>query len=163
MAGHTHIPNLIDEFEIIPDNKWCQKNVTEEDILPTSQASLCALQDQDIDIRPRFWDSLSKQWILLDTGAQVSVTMPGPHDQVDPSVILETVDGSRMPYYGKKQFSFQLGRKQYHQELKVTNTTETILGMDFIKANKIPFFSYSDEPLKNNNTSSPLAKSFCSL
>ena len=88
---------------------------------------MAAVQAEDIDVRPRFWDKIAQQWVLVDTGAQVSVTFPSPTDKVDPTVMLETVDGSKMPSYGNKQAVFRLGRKEYHQPLVITNTNETIL------------------------------------
>ena len=59
-----------------------------------------AISNPEVDIRPRFYDNLSKQYILVDTGAQVSCCPPSPSDKIDPTVILETVDGSKMPCYG---------------------------------------------------------------
>ena len=86
-----------------------------------------------MDIRPRFWDKVANEWVLVDTGAQVSATKKRPGDIIDPDIQLETVDGSKMPCYGKQNRTFRLGRKEYHQELYISNTNETILGMDFIK------------------------------
>ena len=85
--------------------------------------------DAEVDIRPRFFDPLTKQWVLLDTGAQVSCVAPSPDDVPDPHLALETVDGSLMPCYGKKKLSFQIGRKTFHQTVYITNTSETILGI----------------------------------
>ena len=112
--------------------------MSENEVVPSHQA-LAALQTEDVDIRPRFWDKLADQWVLVDTGAQVSVCAPGANDKIDPRVTLETVDGSKMPSYGSKDATFRLGRKEYHQKLIITNTNETILGMDFVKANKLEF------------------------
>ena len=90
--------------------------MSENEVVPSHQA-LAALQTEDVDIRPRFWDKLSDQWVLVDTGAQVSVCAPGANDKIDPRVTLETVDGSKMPSYGSKDATFRLGRKEYHQKL----------------------------------------------
>ena len=92
-----------------------------------------------MDIRPRYFDKAAKKWYLLDTGAQVSCCPPSPEDRLDPSVLLEAVDGSKMPCYGKKQLSIQIGRKMYHQTVFITNTSETILGMDFVLKNRMDF------------------------
>ena len=142
LAGQTFIPETIDEFEYISDSITSGAKIeipmSEENVIPPHQA-LATLQSEDVDIRPRFWDKPSQQWVLVDTGAQVSVCAPGPNDKIDPRVSLETVDGSKMPSYGSKQATFRLGRKEYHQRLVITNTNETILGMDFIKPNQMEF------------------------
>ena len=75
----------------------------------------------------------------MDTGAQVSCCPVTSGDTLDPSLSLETVDGSKMPCYGKKEFSFRIGRKTYHQTVYITNTSETILGMDFIMPHRMEF------------------------
>ena len=82
---------------------------------------------------------MSKTWSLLDTGAQVSCCPPSSSDTLDPSIVLEAVDGSKMPCYGTKVISLRIGRKTYHQKVYITNTSEQILGMDFIYPNKIDF------------------------
>ena len=131
IAGQTYIPDTIDDFESVSEHKSgaININVTEDDILETHHA-LAAVQAEDIDVRPRFWDKIAQQWVLVDTGAQVSVTFPSPADKVDPRVMLEMVDGSKMPSYGTKQAVFKLGRKEYHQPLVITTTNETILGIE---------------------------------
>ena len=116
-AGQIH-EDITDKLSSnITDSKWCpnESKITEDDIIPSHQASLYALQNHDIDIRPRFYDNLSQSWHLLDTGAQVSCVPPSKDDTIDPSIKLETVDGSLMPCYGKKEISFRIGRKTYHQ------------------------------------------------
>ena len=97
----------------ISDAKWSQSILKSEDVIPAHQAASFSAKD-DLDIRPRYFDPLSKTWSLIDTGAQVSCCPPSPGDTVDKSLQLETVDGSKMPCYGKKTFSFRIGRKTYH-------------------------------------------------
>ena len=125
-----------------PEIKLCQNSeyqITETDIIPAHQASMYAIQNEDVDVRPRFFDHLSGLWVLLDTGAQACCLPKGPGDVVDPTLALETVDGSRMPCYGKKDMEFRMGRKTYKMPVYITNTTEPILGMDFIKKYKLDF------------------------
>ena len=140
LAGEPYIPESIDEIINVSDDKWCpQNNITPADIIPSHQALSAIQNKEDVDIRPRFFDADNDRWVLVDTGAAVSVTPPSPDDKPDPNIMLETVDGSLMPAYGKKETVFKLGRKTYHQTLIVTNTSETILGMDFIKQYKMDF------------------------
>ena len=69
---------------------------------------------------------------LVDTGAQVSCCPPTEGDTLDPTISLEAVDGSLMPCYGTKMITLKIGRKTYTQKVYITNTSEQILGMDFI-------------------------------
>ena len=111
--------------------------MTAENVVPTHQIG--SIDDPNVDIRPRFWCKLSNCWVLLDTGAQVSCCPPAPGDEPDPNLLVEAVDGSLMTCYGRKMQDFQIGRKTYHQQMTITNTTEVILGMDFIKRYRIDF------------------------
>ena len=55
-------------------------NKNENVIAPQEIAS--AVADASVDIRPRIFDGASKEFILLDTGSQVSTTKPGPNDVI---------------------------------------------------------------------------------
>ena len=81
-------------------------------MIPTEEVA-AAMSDEEFDIRPRDWDHISQQWMLVDTGSQVSVIAPSATDTVNPRLRLETVDGSHLPCYGKKAINVRLGRKQY--------------------------------------------------
>ena len=67
----------------------------------------------------------------------MSCLKPSPSDVVNPRLRLETVDGSEIPCYGKKNYSIRIGRKEYHIDAVISKTTDAILGMDFIKKYKI--------------------------
>ena len=86
-----------------------------------------------VDIRPRVFDGISQRWCLVDTGSEVSCLPPEPGDAPRPDILLETVDGSKLKCYGKKSFNLRLNRKQYSIEAAVSDTTDIILGMDFIE------------------------------
>ena len=141
-------PNIqdTDHVHVSDSVKQCQNynlnsvHITDNDIIPASEAiTLSTDPTADVDIRPRFLDPISKSYHLLDTGAQVSVCAPSPDDKIDHTLKLEAVDGSLLPCYGTKTKSFRLGRKEYHQKFFITNTSETILGMDFVKAYRMDF------------------------
>ena len=76
---------------------------------------------------------------MVDTGSQVSVLKPGPTDKVNPSLLLEAVNGSNMKCYGKKKHQVRLGRKTYEIEAVIADTNDSILGMDFIYKYKLEF------------------------
>ena len=66
----------------------------ELEVIPAHEVA--AASTDEVDIRPRVWDGVSKSWILVDTGSQVSVFPPSPDDVVQPHLKIETVDGSNM-------------------------------------------------------------------
>ena len=118
IAGQMCEPDNIQNLQYISDGETKLSpakpppfKITEENIVSTHQA-LAALADDQVDIRPRFWCKEAKSWVLVDTGAQVSCSPPSPESKPDPSLAVETVDGSLMTCYGKKQQSFQIGRLQ---------------------------------------------------
>ena len=110
------------------------QNETKPDltVIPTEEVAAATI-DESVDVRPRVHDGISKEWVLVDTGSQCSVLKPGPDDRVNPFLKLEAVNGAEMPCYGKKSHSVRLGRKTYHIEAVISDTTDTILGMDFIE------------------------------
>ena len=70
------------------------------EIIDTHQVAAASLDlDPEYDIRPRFFDSQSRQWVLLDTGSQVSACKPDPGMVPDPRLRVEAVDGSELPCY----------------------------------------------------------------
>ena len=85
----------------------------------------------------RFYDNLTKQWILVDTGAQVSCVAPTDDDKVNPHIILETVDGSKMPCYGTKVISLRIGRKTYTIEAIIAAVPAPIFGWDIFKKYRV--------------------------
>ena len=65
------------------------------------------------DMRPHVMDGNSGQYILLDSGAQVSACPPDPGDPIDPSIALKAVNGSRLNCYGYKTLDIKINRKTY--------------------------------------------------
>ena len=87
------------------------------------------------DTRPRLYDTVLKQWILIDTGASVSVfpkSMFQNHER-DPGVNLRAVNGTRLQTYGKRPVTIKIGRKSYSHNIILTDVEIPILGWDFIK------------------------------
>ena len=66
-------------------------------------------QDQDpkVDIRPHIFDPVRKQFILCDSGSQVSAFPPDPGDSLDPNLVLKAANGSKMTCYGFKETSIK--------------------------------------------------------
>ena len=54
--------------------------------LPAFQAVLWEVGAQGVDMRPHIYDKFSGQYMLLDSGAQISACPPDPGDVEDPSM-----------------------------------------------------------------------------
>ena len=98
----------------------------------TYQEAISAAASGNRDVRPRVLDGISKQYLLVDTGSQCSVTKPSPEDKLRPDLRLEAVDGSLLKCYGTRPLELRLNRKQYKIQTVISDTTDNILGMDFI-------------------------------
>ena len=127
---------LIQDIQDLPvsDLKPCQSNKNETvkyEVIAPDEVAASSLDD-NVDIRPRVYDNATQEWVLVDTGSQVSVIKPGPNDKVNPLLRLEAVNGTEIPCYGKKAHNVRLGRKTYHIDAVISDTTDTILGMDFL-------------------------------
>ena len=99
-AGELPLPEVIDADNIlVSDSKLSQPPETSPeppDVLSFPEAIASAIKDEKLDIRPRIYDGITKEWILLDTGSQCSVTKASPDDVARPDLLLETVDGSEI-------------------------------------------------------------------
>ena len=108
------------EDVFVPDAKQCPppeqiiSDKKDYEIIPTCEISSATL-DPDVDIRPRIWDAEAKSWTLLDTGSQASVLKPNQSDKVDPSILLETVNGQGMKCYGKRSHSIRINRNSVNK------------------------------------------------
>ena len=87
----------------------------------------------NMDIRPRVYDKLSKAWTLLDTGSCVSCSPRQPHDVEDPNFKLKAVNGESMPTYGTRQLELQMGRKKYTIQAVIADVPQVIFGWDLFK------------------------------
>ena len=68
--------------------------------LPAFQAVLWEVGAQGVDMRPHIYDKFSGQYMLLDSGAQISACPPDPGDVEDPSMTLRAANGSPIPCDG---------------------------------------------------------------
>ena len=105
--------------------------------VPAIEASSWIKGHRNVDIHPKLVDKSTGVARLLDTGAQLSATPRQEGDLLDDSVTLIAVNGSRIPTYGTRQLSFNIGRKVYHQEALICDINQDILGMDFVDKYKL--------------------------
>ena len=83
------------------------KKVKGDKIVPEVVPALDASEWPDgfkgLDVRPRFFDPISQEYCLVDTGAVVTVVAPGPNDIVRPDLALKAANGSLIECYGYKK------------------------------------------------------------
>ena len=82
---------------------------------------------KNYDMRPHIHDKLTNEYLLYDSGAQVSACPPDPGDVIDPKVALRSVNGSRLNCYGFKEIDIQINRKKYPVKMIKTDVQKTIL------------------------------------
>ena len=87
------------------------------------------------DIRPRVQDQISKEWLLVDSGAQLSVWPRNrvPEAVIDPYISIQAVNKTKILTYGKKEISIRFGRKQYNHTVIIADVDRPVLGWDFCK------------------------------
>ena len=98
------------------------------------------------DIRPKFFDSVTRTYMLLDTGAMLSCVAKQKGDKIDKNLTLRTADGKPMHTYGTREINIRLGRKSYTIKAIITDVKQTIIGMDLINHYKLGF-EWFDEDL----------------
>ena len=93
--------------------------------------------DKNVDIRPHIWDPVLKQFLLCDSGSQVSAFPPDPGDQPVPGQCLKAANGSRMSCFGYKDITLKIGRKQYDFKIIKAQVESPIIGWDFMDRHKL--------------------------
>ena len=95
------------------------------------------MSGQDWDMRPHLLDKNTNSYVLLDSGAAVSAYPPDPGDQVDPSVVLKAVNGTKLKCYGYKDVDIKIGRKTYAIQVVKTDVSSPVLGWNFTRKHRL--------------------------
>ena len=98
-----------------------------------------AFEKGDKDMRPHLYEVTMDQFLLIDSGAQVSAVPPDPEDTIDPSMSLRAVNGDRINCYGTKTLDIKIGRKTYQIEVIKSDVKSPILGWNFIRKHRLSF------------------------
>ena len=144
VVGDTYDPRWLNfERHKQVDSKVIEKEVASltevPSELPAFQAVCWAMGSHGVDMRPHLYDKKLGQFLLLDSGAQISACPPEPGDKVDPSMTLRAANGSKMNCYGTKTIKVQIGRKEYEINAIKTDVENPILGWNFVKKHKLGF------------------------
>ena len=92
-----------------------------------------------LDIRPKVFDNISKQWTLLDSGSCVSCIPKTDSDKIDPNFRLRSVNGSTISTFGSETISIRINRKTYDIKAVKVDIPQRILGWDFFKKHRLGF------------------------
>ena len=98
-----------------------------------------AFEKDEKDKRPYLYESVMDQFLLIDSGAQVSAVPPDPGDQVDPTMSLRAVNGDRINCYGTKVLEVRIGRKTYPITVIKSDVRSPILGWNFVRRHRLGF------------------------
>ena len=129
-------------------------------------AQACGWRDglQGVDLRPRVYCNKLKQWVLVDSGAAVTVW---PKTLCPPQVLdhnaplaLEAVNKTKLPTFGKMDIAIRIGRKTYNHRAVIADVEYPILGWDFVRHYKfsLQWNRFGDIELvdRKSNIRSPL-------
>ena len=94
---------------------------------------------QGVDLRPHVYDNVLKQWLLIDSGSQVTAVPPDEGDVEDPDVVLKAVNGTKIKCLGKKEIVIRIGRKSYKYTAIKAQADSPVLGWDFVRFHKLNF------------------------
>ena len=92
----------------------------------------------NFDTRPKVYNSMTKSYVLLDTGSCVSCTPKQENDIEDPYFKLKSVNGGSIATYGTRKIEWQMGRKRYCVEAIIAEVPQQIIGWDAFKIYLLP-------------------------
>ena len=107
------------------------------DSLPAFQALCWTEADQNVDYRPHLFDPNLNQYLLVDSGSQVSAFPPEPGDEEVNNSCLKAVNGSAIKCYGQRRVEVKIGRKTYNLDVYIADVAKPVLGWDFIRNNRL--------------------------
>ena len=108
-----------------------------DNLVRTSVAEIMAAESS-ADLRPYVKDKLSKRFILIDSGAAVTIVpKPQEHGPADSCMPLRAANGALIQTYGYQNVKWQLGGGTYAHRAVVASVTSPILGFDFLQAHKL--------------------------
>ena len=90
---------------------------------------------QDKNVRPYMKDPKSERWMLVDTGAVVTVWPKAdfPEAKLNEKLCLQAVNRSKIPTFGTRIKDYKIGRKTYRHEVILADVAEPVIGFDFLK------------------------------
>ena len=126
-------------LEDLETNAQGSPNVGEEppDELPGFQGVNWPRGHLGVDLRPHIYDPNMKEFLLCDSGSQITAVPPEPGDKVVPGLVLRAVNGSRIECFGYKMIEVKIGRKTYPFKAIKALVDSTVLGWDFFRRHRL--------------------------
>ena len=118
---------IVSALEVAAEVDPYQKEIPVGTVIRAVDALNWKPGQKQCDIRPRLLDKSTGINRLVDSGSQISVTKKGPEDQLDESLRLIAVNGSKINTYGIKDISIKMGRKTYQIPAVVCDIQQDIL------------------------------------
>ena len=108
------------------------------DTLPPHLAHLAGTTWQGLvanDIRPRVEDSITNEWLLIDSGAMLTVYPRSRYSnaEIDENRSIRAINRSRIHTYGQTAIQIRIGRKTYNHIAIIADVDQPVLGWDFCK------------------------------
>ena len=100
-------------IEIASNVNPYETDLPEGSIIPAVSAMGWRTGVRNCDIRPRLLDKATGEHRLIDSGSMISVTKRKQGDELDSTMRIVAVNGSRINSYGIREVSIKIGRKQY--------------------------------------------------
>ena len=107
-------------------------------ILPSYLSHIAGTTWQSLygnDIRPRVEDKNTKEWLLIDSGAMVTVypRKRYPTAVPDKNVSIKAINRTKIQTYGQTVVQIRFGRKTYNHTAILADIDQPILGWDFCR------------------------------
>ena len=94
---------------------------------------------RSVDYRPHVKDANSGQFLLLDSGSQVTAWTPDEGDTPLPGMFLKAVNNSKIKCYGFKNVDIRIGRKNYSFKAIKADIAAPVIGWDFVDKYKLNY------------------------
>ena len=142
-ADFSFLSNSVSEYPSTNRETWGGfQQVKWPDQVPISAIAAATTQDprppDRTDMRPHVKDRRSKLWIMLDSGAAISIWPRSQYPQLPPShSSLVAVNGSRISTFGTKDIHLDIEGQRYTHRFVIAEVQVPILGWDFLARFKL--------------------------
>ena len=107
------------------------------DTLPSLEAFGWEPGAHGVDLRTHVYDHVTQEWLLVNSGSQITAYPPEPGDQEDPHMCLKAVNGTKIKCFGYKKIEVRIGRKTYGFQAVKAQVESPVLGWDFVTHHRL--------------------------
>ena len=91
-------------IEVDQESESVKSNVPDQ----LSAAEALSWESKSVDFRPHLYNPITKEWMLVDSGSQITAWPPDPGDKLDPKVRLRAANNTYMKCYGFKDIKIRI-------------------------------------------------------